>query len=114
MVNAKTCATPCLSYQRLLKNDEVPFGNPFLYRSIVGALQYLTITRLDIAFSIQQVCQFMQNPMLDHFTAVKRILRYLKGSFHCGLTCQKGSFDLTTFSDADWVGDQMIVDLLLV
>ncbi|KAB5530118.1 hypothetical protein DKX38_020199 [Salix brachista] len=105
MVNAKACATLCLPYQRLLKDDGIPFDNPFLYQSIVGALQYLTFTRPDIAFSFHQVCQFMQKPMLDHFTAVKQILRYLKGSCHYGLTFQKGSLDLTAFSDADWAGD---------
>ena len=89
MVNAKACATSCLPYQRLLKDDGIPFDNPSLYQSIVGALQYLTFTRPDIAFSVHQVCQFMQKPMLDHFTAVKRILRYLKGSYHCGITFQK-------------------------
>ena len=58
MLTAKACATPCLPYQRLLKDDGMPFGDPSLYRSIVGALQYLT--RPDIAFSVHQVCQFVQ------------------------------------------------------
>ncbi|VVA25644.1 PREDICTED: Retrovirus-related Pol poly from transposon TN, partial [Prunus dulcis] len=80
MFDAKPCDTPCLPYNRLLKEDGDPYSNPKLYRSIVGALQYLTFTRPDIAFSVHQVCQFMQNPMVSHFTAVKRILRYLKGT----------------------------------
>ena len=58
----------------------MPYDNPSLYQSIVGALQYLIFTRPDIAFSVHQVCQFMQQPMVEHFTAVKRILRYLKGA----------------------------------
>lgn len=105
MLDAKACATSCLPYQRLLKDDGLPYDNPTLYRSIVGDLQYLTFTRPDIAFSVHQVCQFMQNPMVIHFIAVKRILRYLKGTIHLGLNYLKGSLDLKAFSDADWAGD---------
>ncbi|KAM1712082.1 hypothetical protein ACFXTN_002248 [Malus domestica] len=74
---SKPCNTPCLPYTRLLKDDGKPFHNPALYRSVVGALQYLTFTRPDIAFSVHQVCQFMHCPMESHFLAMKRILRYL-------------------------------------
>jgi hypothetical protein len=56
MVAAKPCDTPCLPYHRLLKEDGEPYSNPTLFRSIVGALQYLTFTRPDIAFSVHQVC----------------------------------------------------------
>lgn len=56
MHQAKLCATPCLPYNRLLKDGGIPFDNPELYRSIVGALQYLTFNRPDIAFYVHQVC----------------------------------------------------------
>jgi hypothetical protein len=105
MVDAKPCDTPCLPYHRLLKEDGEPYPNPTVYRSIVGALQYLTFIRPDIAFSVHQVCQFMQNPMVSHFTAVKRILRYLKGTLHVGISYTKGDLQLKAFSDTDWAGD---------
>ncbi|KAM2192742.1 hypothetical protein ACFX1Q_028395 [Malus domestica] len=105
MIEAKPCDTPCLPYNRLLKEDGEPYSNPTLYRSLVGALQYLTFTRPDIAFSVHQVCQFMQNPMVSHFTAVKRILRYLKGTMQFGISYTKGDLQLKAFSDADWAGD---------
>ncbi|KAM1762795.1 hypothetical protein ACFX12_005393 [Malus domestica] len=105
MHDSKACDTPCLPYNRLLKDDGEPYPNPSLYRSVVGALQYLTFTRPDIAFSVHQVSQFMQNPMASHFTAVKRILRYLKGTVDVGLTYSRGDLDLHAFSDADWAGD---------
>ena len=105
MVDAKPCDTPCLPYTRLLKDDGAPYPNPTAYRSIVGALQYLTFTRPDIVFSVHQMCQFMQNPMVSHFTTVKRILRYLKGTLHVGMSYTKGDLQLKAFSDADWAGD---------
>jgi histone deacetylase 1/2 len=105
MVDAKSCDTPCLPYHRLLKEDGAPYPNLTVYHSIVGALQYLTFTRPDIAFSVHQVYQFMQNPMVSHFTAVKRILRYLKGTLHVGISYTKGDLQLKAFSDADWAGD---------
>ncbi|XP_050156297.1 uncharacterized mitochondrial protein AtMg00810-like [Malus sylvestris] len=103
--DCKPCATPYLPYHRLLKDDGRPYHNPDQYRSIVGALQYLTFTRPDIAFSVNQVCQFMHNPMESHVTAVKRIIRYLKGTSEYGIRFQSGPIYLQSYSEADWAGD---------
>ena len=105
MIDAKPCDTSCLPYNRLLKEDGAPYSNPSLYRSLVGALQYLTFTRPDIAFSVHQVSQFMQNPIVSHFTAVKSILSYLKGTMQFGISYTRGNLQLKAFSDADWAGD---------
>ncbi|XP_070662215.1 uncharacterized mitochondrial protein AtMg00810-like [Malus domestica] len=105
MVDCKPCDTPCLPYNRLVKDDGTPYNNPTAYRSIVGALQYLTFTRSGIAFSVHQVCQFMQSPMMSHFTTIKRILRYLKGTLSVGMSYTRGDLLLKAFSDADWAGD---------
>ncbi|XP_070667888.1 uncharacterized protein [Malus domestica] len=105
MVDSKPCDTLCLPYHRLLKDDGEPYNNPIHYRSVVGAMQYLTFTRPDIAFSVHQVCQFMQCPMVSHYTAVKRILRYLKGTMTYGLSYSHSALDIKAFSDADWAGD---------
>ena len=105
MFESKSCNTPYLPYNRLLKDDGKPYSNPGLYRSIVGALQYLTFTRPDIAFSVHQVSQFMQNPMVSHWTAAKRIMRYLKGTKECGIIYSRGDLTLKAFCDADWAGD---------
>ncbi|KAM2011562.1 hypothetical protein ACFX1T_023520 [Malus domestica] len=105
MLSSKPCATPYLPYNRLLKDDGKPYNNPALYRSLVGALQYLTFTRPDIAFAVHQVSQFMQAPMESHFLAVRRVLRYLRATQGCGLRYVHGGLDLTAFSDPDWAGD---------
>jgi histone deacetylase 1/2 len=71
------------------------------YRSIVGALQYLTLTRPDIAFSVNKVCQFLHAPTTVHWT----ILRYVSGTSQIGLTIRRSSSTLVSaFSDADWTG----------
>jgi len=82
----------------------------FLFRmlQISGALlvlQYLTFTRPDIAYAVQQVCLYMHDPREPHLIALKRILRYIRGTLHMGLLLRPTSTtELTAYSDADWVG----------
>jgi hypothetical protein len=52
---------------------------------MVGALQYLTLTRPDICFAVNKVCQFLHAPTTVHWSAVKRILRHIQGSLTIGL-----------------------------
>jgi hypothetical protein len=81
------------------------YKDPKHYRSLVGALQYLTLTRPDLSYSVNHVSQYMQAPTDAHFTMVRRILRYVKGTVHLGIHIQTSStLDLYAFSDADWAG----------
>ncbi|KAL0553543.1 hypothetical protein IC582_007441 [Cucumis melo] len=82
-----------------------PFNDPSLYCKLVGFLQYLTFTCLDIAFSVNCFSQFMHKPTVIHFSAIKRILRYLCGTPTLGINFRKGSFSLQTFCDSDWAND---------
>lgn len=83
-----------------------PISNPQEYRSIVGALQYIIVTRPDIAFSVNKVSQFMHCPLDTHFKAVKRIMRYLKGTLSYGMVLRRSALlSLVGFSDADWGSD---------
>jgi histone deacetylase 1/2 len=87
--------------------DGTPLGSEdsSQYRSIVGALQYLTLTRPDLAFSVNKVCQYLHAPTTEHWTAAKRILRYVKDTSKLGITFTKSSSTfLSAFSDADWAG----------
>ncbi|CAI9287788.1 unnamed protein product [Lactuca saligna] len=71
--------------------------------SIVGALQYLTITRRDLSYAVNQVSQFFLASTTDHFQAVKRILRYVKSTISYGLHFQHPkTSSLLGYSDADW------------
>ncbi|XP_071741230.1 uncharacterized mitochondrial protein AtMg00810-like [Rutidosis leptorrhynchoides] len=80
-------------------------ADPTLYRSLAGALQYLTFTRPDISFAVQQVCLFMHDPHEQHFSALKRILRYIQGTLDHGLQLYASTTtELTAYSDADWAG----------
>jgi hypothetical protein len=107
MLQAKGVSTPMATTEKLSRIDGTVLSSEDAtkYRSVVGALQYLTLTRPDIFFSVNKVCQFLQNPTDVHWTAVKRILRYLKQTQFFGLLLQKSSSSLLSgFADADWAG----------
>ncbi|XP_058209850.1 uncharacterized mitochondrial protein AtMg00810-like [Rhododendron vialii] len=102
----KPCSSPSMVKASVLPSDSsAPFAFPALFRSIVGALQYLTITRPGIAFSVNQACQHMHAPTVANFAAVKRLLRYLKGTLEHGLVYQPSFFALNAYSDSDWAGN---------
>jgi hypothetical protein len=105
MTHCKSCATPVDTQSKLPSSGD-PVTDPTFYRSLVGALQYLTFTRPDITYAVQQVCLHMHDPREPHFTAVKRILRYLQGTSDFGLFIDRASSPttLTVYTDADWVG----------
>ncbi|KAI3729916.1 hypothetical protein L6452_18588 [Arctium lappa] len=75
------------------------------YRQLVGALQYLTFTRSDISYAVQQICMHMHAPRTSHFNALKRILRNIKGTLDYGLHLTKSpEHKLIAYTDADWAG----------
>ncbi|KAI0510739.1 hypothetical protein KFK09_011348 [Dendrobium nobile] len=76
-----------------------------LYRQLTGALQYLTITRPDIAYAVNNLSQHMHDPQPTHFFMLKRLLRYIKGTAHFRLPITKSDLCLRTYSDADWASD---------
>ena len=77
------------------------------FQSAVGSLLYLSIkTRPDITYAVSNVAKFCASPSKQHWTAVKRIMRYLKGTLSLGLLYRKdGSSDCIGYCDADWAGD---------
>ncbi|PKU73789.1 Retrovirus-related Pol polyprotein from transposon TNT 1-94 [Dendrobium catenatum] len=105
MTNSKPVSTPFQLKKSNHKLDSNAFCNPSLYRQIAGSLQYLTLTRPDIAFAVNKVCQHMQNPTNHHFEAIKRLLRYIKGTIHIGLPLFRDKPTLRSYVDSDWAGD---------
>ncbi|KAD6795788.1 hypothetical protein E3N88_06684 [Mikania micrantha] len=77
--------SPITTAANLALGDSSQCADPVKYRQIVGALQYATISHPDITFAVNKVCQFMHSPTENHWAAVKRILRYLKGTATHGL-----------------------------
>ncbi|XP_074323621.1 secreted RxLR effector protein 161-like [Apium graveolens] len=73
---------------------------------MVGGPRYLVHTRPDIAYSVGVVSRYMEKPTKKHLDAVKRILRYIKGTIQYGLVYSKDSGNniLTGFSDSDLGG----------
>ncbi|RVW94084.1 Retrovirus-related Pol polyprotein from transposon RE1 [Vitis vinifera] len=91
-----------------------PLSNPMEYRTIVGSLQYLSLTRPNISFVVNKMSQFMHQPTDEHWTLVKRILRYLSGTVNDGLLLHRASplslhafsDSIHAFSDVDWASNK--------
>lgn len=105
MSNCKGVHTPFSASVKPSKFGGKPLADPTVYRQVVGTLQYLTLTRPDISFAVNKVCQFMQHPTEEHWVLVKRLLRYLHHSLNLGLLISPSSqLKLQAFSDSDWAG----------
>lgn len=85
MLEAKSIASPMVTGLKLSKEGSDLLPDPSMYRSVVGALQYATIIWPEISYAMIKVCHFMSCTLESHWVAVKRILRYLKGTVSFGL-----------------------------
>jgi hypothetical protein len=116
MSDCTPAATPLATGTKLMKSTSTP--DPAMqnvpYQSAIGAIMYAMLgTRPDIAYAVTTLSQFSTNPTTTHWTAVKRVLRYLKGSMNYKITYRgpatPSSIDsfpvLTGYSDADWGAD---------
>ncbi|XP_019181389.1 PREDICTED: uncharacterized protein LOC109176413 [Ipomoea nil] len=74
MADCKPLTTPAAVTQSVSPTEE-SCDNPTQYRRLVGALHYLTITRPDLAYAVNRLCQFMHSPTVDHWGLLKRVLR---------------------------------------
>ena len=105
MTDCKPCSTPVDTHAKLSATAGDLVSDATHYRSLTGALQYLTFTRPDISYAVQQVYLHMHAPRDPHLSAVKRILRYLRGTMHYGLLLRPSSpSELVVYTDADWAG----------
>ena len=104
MLGSQPVTSP-VSHSKANPSNVALLSNPTEYRQIVGALQYITITRPDITFAVNHACQHMHQPTTHHMVAVKRILRFLKSTPTHNLFLRPGPLHLVAYCDADWAGD---------
>ncbi|XP_071912390.1 uncharacterized protein [Coffea arabica] len=101
-LGAKLASTPMIPNLQLTKEGEL-LEDPGRYRRLVGKLNYLTVTRPDIAYSVSVVSQYMSNPTINHWAAVEQILCYLKGAPGRGILYNNhGHTRIECFLDIDW------------
>ena len=108
MQDAKSVVTPVDTSAKIVKavENDVMFDR-CVYQCAVGSLLYSTGTRPAIAFAVGNVARFSAKPTTRHWTGVKRIFHYLKGTPDLGLlysrSCEEDQ--LVEYSDSDWAGD---------
>ena len=105
MSDCKAKITP--SEAKLNFSANSPSFDARKYREAIGSQIYaMTATRPDISWIISELAQYAQNPTEDHWTAVKHVLRYIKGTLNYTLsfTKSKDGLDLMGYCDADWAG----------
>nr|GEZ43867.1 ribonuclease H-like domain-containing protein [Tanacetum cinerariifolium] len=104
MTNCNPSRTP-VDTDSKLGPEGVPVQDPTLYRSLAGGLQYLIFTRPDISYAVQQICLYMHDPREPHLVALKRILRYIRGTIDFGFHLYSSTtISLVGYTDADWAG----------
>ncbi|CAN1751808.1 Retrovirus-related Pol polyprotein from transposon RE1, partial [Linum perenne] len=102
-LECKSTKSPMDPNLRLSAKEGEKLDDPGPYRQLVGKLHYLTITRPDIAFAVQQLSQFQSEPHNGHLMAAQRILRYLKLAPGQGLFYKSDNeLTLQGYCDSDW------------
>jgi hypothetical protein len=105
MADCKPCSTPVDTNSKLSGTEGPSVADPTHYQGLAGALQYITFTRPDISYAVQQVCLHMHDLREPHYALIKRILRYLHGTLDHGLRLRPTDISiLVAYSDADWAG----------
>ena len=103
LMNSKFVDTPMDPNVKLLPNQGEPLSDPEKYRRLVGKFNYLTVTPPDISFAANMVSQFLYCPCEDHWNAIIRIVKYIKGSPGKGLLYGHNNHTkVVCYSDADW------------
>ncbi|XP_019190736.1 PREDICTED: uncharacterized protein LOC109185208 [Ipomoea nil] len=102
-LDSKPVSTPMVSGHRLDKDGGEAVTDVASYRRLIVHLLYLTATRPEISFAVQQLSQFVDSPTNGHMSSTHRVLRYIKATPGQGIFYpQNGDMQLNVFSDSDW------------
>jgi hypothetical protein len=102
MVDCKPVSTLVDIHAKISTEFGPHVAGPTHFRSLAGALQYLTFTRPDIAYAVQQICLYMHDPWEPHLIIMKRTLCYLWGTLDYGILLRYStSSELTAYTDTD-------------
>lgn len=105
MTSCRPSKFPMEQNCNLMINDNDLAIDATRYRRLLGRLLYLTVTRPDITYAINTLCQYMSNPKQVHMDAAERVLRYLKTTPGQGIIFSStNDLKLRAFCDADWGG----------
>lgn len=105
MEGVKHVSTPMSKDVVLLPSGFAKVVDATRFRKLIGLLQYLSITRPDVAFAVNLLSQYMHAPGVAHWQAEKHLLRYLKGTCYFGLMLRSSAkLGLSSFVDSDWGG----------
>lgn len=119
LLECKTARTPAAQNNGEQEDDRDGGGKPcelLRYQELVGSLLYASIsTRPDIAYAVQRLTRFMQAPLMRHWKAALRVLRYLAGTRDAALTFGRQATErrrsdavgVSAYSDADWASDKV-------
>nr|GEZ62951.1 uncharacterized mitochondrial protein AtMg00810-like [Tanacetum cinerariifolium] len=115
VLNVKPSAIPTNPIVKLNTTDGEPLLDPSKYRTLVGKLLYLTITRPGLAFADQALSQFSYDPRTPHYKALIKVLRYIKLCPRQGIFLPaNNSLKLITYYDSDWASCPILEDQFLV
>jgi hypothetical protein len=105
MVYYKPVSTPVDTQAKVSAESGPPIADLTHFRSLAGALQYLTFTRPDLAYAVHLICLHVHDPREPHLTTMKHSLRYLWGTLDYGLLLRhSASSELMVYTNADWAG----------
>ncbi|XP_020245284.1 uncharacterized protein LOC109823418 [Asparagus officinalis] len=104
MLGCRVASTPIEQDHKMCVEGGDPVSKE-QYQRLVGRLIYLCHTRSDITHAVSVVSRYMHDPREQHMEAVRRILRYIKGSPGKGLWFRSfGHLRIEGYCDADWAG----------
>ena len=99
----KPVVTPLPHNLKLTTDQGELYDDPSYYRTMVGKLNFLTNTRPDLAFTVQYLSQFMQNPRIPHASALQHTLNYVHTTASQGIIIRgSAQLKLQAYSDSDW------------